>query len=316
MFIGVAMLAPIPFSLYYHSGDHFAFAGAAGGALLLGFLLRRLTHFEGELRHREAFVIVALTWIAFSCVGSLPYMITGAIPSFTNAFFETASGFTTTGASILTDIEALPRGVLLWRALTQWIGGMGIIVMSLAILPFLGVGGMQLYRAETPGPVKDTKLTPRITETAKALWYVYLAFTTLCAGAYLLAGMDLFDAICHAFSTVAIGGFSHYDASIGYFDSRAVELVAVFFMLLGAMNFGLHFVAWRSGHLGIYWRDPECQAFLRLMATLSFQRAISGGSLGEGAALAVSMVPFLLAAIMFSYFGLQRRAWQQGGGDK
>ncbi|MDH4038082.1 MAG: TrkH family potassium uptake protein [Candidatus Krumholzibacteria bacterium] len=263
MFIGVAMLAPIPFSLYYHSGDHFAFAGAAGGALLLGFLLRRLTHFEGELRHREAFVIVALTWISFSCVGSLPYMITGAIPSFTNAFFETASGFTTTGASILTDIEALPRGVLLWRALTQWIGGMGIIVMSLAILPFLGVGGMQLYKAELMSAAD--RLTPRVTQTAKILWGVYAGMTALEATLLVLGGMSVFDALCHSFATIATGGFSTRNASIAAFDSAYIQYVIAAFCYLAGINFFLHYRIVKGDAKSLF-RNVEWRSYSLIIA--------------------------------------------------
>ena len=179
------------------------------------------------------------------------------------------SGLTTTGATILVGLDALPRSILYYRQQLQWLGGMGIVILAVALLPMLGVGGMSLYRAEMPGPVKDTKLAPRITQSARMLWVVYVTITAACAAGYALAGMAPFDAIGHAFATVAIGGFSHYDASLGQFDGRAVELVAVVFMLVGAMNFGLHFVAWRSGRLGAYWRDPECATFLRLMLGLS-----------------------------------------------
>ena len=162
--------------------------------------------------------------------------------SFTDAVFESMSGLTTTGATVLTNLDSLPRSILYYRQQLQWLGGMGIIVLAVAVLPMLGVGGMQLYRAETPGPVKDTKLTPRITETAKALWYVYLGFTSLCAVSYWLAGMGPFDAICHAFSTVAIGGFSTHDLSIGYFSSATIDLIAIFFMFAAGINFSLHFL--------------------------------------------------------------------------
>ncbi len=239
MFIGVAMLAPLPFSFYYGSGDHFAFIFCSAGALITGFILRRFTPFDGELRHREAFLIVALTWLMFACVGGLPYMITGAIPSFTNAFFETISGFTTTGASILTDIESVPHGVLFWRALTQWIGGMGIIVMSLAILPFRGVGGMQLYRAELLSAAD--RLTPRVTQTAKILWVVYAGMTALEVVLLLLGGMNLFDAMCHSFSTIATGGFSTRNASVAAFDSVYLQYVIGFFCYLAGINFFLHY---------------------------------------------------------------------------
>jgi trk system potassium uptake protein TrkH len=201
--------------------------------------------------------------------GALPlYISDQPAIGLTDAVFEAVSGLTTTGATVLVGLDALPRSILYYRQQLQWLGGMGIVILAVALLPMLGVGGMSLYRAEMPGPVKDTKLAPRITQSARMLWVVYVTITAACAAGYALAGMSAFDAIGHAFATVAIGGFSHYDASLGQFDSRAVELVAAFFMLVGAMNFGLHFVAWRSRRLGAYWRDPECAAFLRLMLGL------------------------------------------------
>lgn len=239
MFLGVAMLAPLPFSFYYGSGDHFAFIYSSAGTLLAGFLLRKLTRFDGDLRHREAFVIVSLTWATFSFIGAVPYLVSGAIPSFTNAFFETASGFTTTGASILTNIEEMPKGVLFWRALTHWIGGMGIIVMSLAVLPFLGVGGMQLYKAELLSAAD--RLTPRVTQTAKILWGVYAGMTALETILLMLGGMSLFDALCHAFATIATGGFSTRNASVGAFDSAYIEYVIAVFAFAAGINFFLHY---------------------------------------------------------------------------
>jgi trk system potassium uptake protein TrkH len=179
------------------------------------------------------------------------------------------SGLTTTGATVITGIDSLPKSILYYRQQLQWLGGMGIIVLAVAILPMLGVGGMQLYRAETPGPVKDTKLTPRITETAKALWYVYLAFTTLCMLGYMAAGMDWFDALCHAFSTVAIGGFSTHDLSIGHFDSTAINIVTIAFMFLAGINFSLHFFAWRNISVRHYMQDPEFRAYGFVLLILS-----------------------------------------------
>ena len=177
--------------------------------------------------------------------------------SITDAIFESMSGLTTTGATVLTGLDTLPKSILYYRQQLQWFGGMGIIVLAVAVLPMLGVGGMQLYRAEAPGPVKDTRLTPRITETAKALWYVYLTFTIACIVCYMLAGMEWFDALCHAFSTVAIGGFSPHDLSIGYFDSTAIELVAIFFMFAAGINFSLHFFALRHTQIKHYASDSE-----------------------------------------------------------
>ena len=176
------------------------------------------------------------------------------------------SGLTTTGATVLNGLDDLPHSLLYYRQQLQWLGGMGIIVLAVAVLPMLGIGGMQLYRAEAPGPVKDTKLTPRITETAKALWYVYFSFTIFCGVSYWLAGMDPFDALCHAFSTVAIGGFSTHDLSIGYFGNPAIELIAVFFMFAAGINFSLHFFAWRNVQISHYVNDPEFRAYFFTLA--------------------------------------------------
>lgn len=262
MFIGVAMLAPLPFCFYYGSGDHMAFIYSSAGSILAGFMLRRFTRFDGDLRHREAIVIVSLTWISFSCIGALPYMLTGAIPSFTNAFFETASGFTTTGASILTRIEDLPRGVLFWRALTHWIGGMGIIVMSLAVLPFLGVGGMQLYKAELLSAAD--RLTPRVTQTAKILWGVYAGMTGLETVLLLFGGMSLFDALCHSFATIATGGFSTRSASLVAFDSAYIQYVISFFCFAAGINFFLHFRLVRGDAKALF-RSIEWRSYALIM---------------------------------------------------
>lgn len=271
MVFSLTMLPPVAVSLHYGDGSHMSFVAAAAWLIVVGGLIwwpaRRD---QRDLRLRDGFMVVTLFWTVLGLAGALPLYISPqpAIGA-TDAIFEAVSGLTTTGATVLTGLDALPRSILYYRQQLQWLGGMGIVILAVALLPMLGVGGMSLYRAEMPGPVKDAKLTPRITQTARMLWVVYVTITAACAGAYWLAGMGPFDAIGHAFATVAIGGFSHYDASIGQFDSRAIELVAVFFMLVGAMNFGLHFMAWRNGRFAVYWRDPECQAFLRLMAALS-----------------------------------------------
>ena len=276
MVFSLTMLPPVAVSLHYADGSHPAFLAAAAWLVAIGAAVWWPARGDRrDLRLRDGFVVVTLFWTVLGLAGALPlYISPQPQVSATDAIFEAVSGLTTTGATVLVGLEHLPKSILYYRQQLQWLGGMGIVILAVALLPMLGVGGMSLYRAEMPGPVKDAKLTPRITQTARMLWVVYVTITAACAGAYLLAGMDAFDAIGHAFSTVAIGGFSHYDASIGHFDSQAIELVAVFFMLLGAMNFGLHFVAWRSGRFGIYWRDPECQAFLRLMATLSFMTVL------------------------------------------
>jgi trk system potassium uptake protein TrkH len=224
--------------------------------------------------------------------------MTGAVPfmlakhphmTFTNAVFESVSGLTTTGATALTGLDVLPHAILYYRAQLQWLGGMGIIVLAVAILPMLGVGGMQLYRAETPGPMKDAKLTPRITETAKALWYIYLGLTVACALAYWLAGMSPFDAIAHSFDTLSTGGFSTHDLSMGYFHSPLIEMIAVVFMVLAGANFSLHFMAWRAMSLRPYTVDSEVKAYLIILASVA---AITAGYLyGAGAGAAGQRSP-------------------------
>ncbi|HQV32928.1 MAG TPA: potassium transporter TrkG, partial [Calditrichia bacterium] len=240
MFLGVTMLAPIPFSLYYGDADWVPILIASLTTFAAGFAGFRFHEFRKDLRAKEGFAVVTFGWIIMSLFGSLPFLFSGAIPSLTDAFFETMSGFTTTGATILQDIEGLPHGVLFWRAMTHWIGGMGIIVLSLAILPFLGVGGMELFKAEVPGPTAD-KLTPRITETAKILWSVYVAITAIHAVLLMLGGMTLFEALCHAFATMATGGYSTLNASVGGFGSSYINYVIIFFMILAGTNFTLHY---------------------------------------------------------------------------
>ncbi len=240
IFLSVVLLLPIPFSLYYGGGDFVFFLIAAGITLVAGLLFFKLTKLDEDVHAREAFAIVTLGWVFFSLFGCLPFILSGAIPNFTNAFFETMSGFTTTGATILEDVEALPHGLLFWRSLTHWLGGMGIIVLSIAILPFLGVGGMQLFKAETPGPAPD-KLTPRVTETAKILWGIYVLISGLETGLLMLGGMTLFDALCHTFGTMATGGFSTKNASIGHYTSPYIQYVIIAFMLLAGTSFSLHY---------------------------------------------------------------------------
>ncbi len=264
MVASLTMLPPLVLAFLLEEGSQAAFLTAFLGVLFTGALCWFPVRSQRrELRVRDGFVVVSLFWVVLALVGSLPFSLAD-FPhmSFTDALFESMSGLTTTGATVITGIDRLPRSILLYRQELQWLGGMGIIVLAVAVLPMLGIGGMQLYRAETPGPMKDNKLTPRITETAKALWYIYLALTVSCALAYRLAGMDTFDAIAHSFSTVAIGGFSTHDLSIGYFQSTAIESVAVVFMLLAGINFSLHFVAWRSLNPLAYFRDSEFQAYI------------------------------------------------------
>ena len=225
-----------------------------------------LNRIRRELRIRDGFLVTALFWIVLGLFGALPFALTKSLQlEPIDAIFESISGLTTTGATVLTGLDSMPRSILLYRHVLQWLGGIGIIVVAVAVLPMLGIGGMQLYRAETPGPSKDSKLTPRITETAKALFSVYLFLTVACALAYSLAGMSGFDAVCHAFSTVAIGGFSTHDASMGYFDSYAVYLVCTVFMLVSAINFGMHYTAWARRRPDLYLHDSETRFFLGVL---------------------------------------------------
>ncbi len=255
--IGIAMLTALPFSSYYAEPDFQPLLVSAlisiGTGLLLLLLMMRFQ--KEEVRAREGFAIVTFSWIVAPLFGSLPFLLSGSIPGFTDAYFETISGFTTTGATILGNVEGLPKGLLYWRSLTQWLGGMGIIVLSLAILPLLGIGGMQLFRAEFAGPTKD-KLTPRVAETARLLWGVYLFFTALETILLMAGGMSFFDAICHSFTTIASGGFSTRNLSIGFYNSAYIDVVVTIFMFIAGTSFALHFAALR-GKLGIYFRDNE-----------------------------------------------------------
>lgn len=263
MLFSLTMLPPILVSLWFADGSWMPFVEGFGLTLVAGLIIwLPVRHSRKDLRLRDGFLVVAAFWTVLGTFGAAPFYLADE-PSLSaiDALFESMSGLTTTGATILSGLDTLPKSILYYRQQLQWLGGMGIIVLAVAILPMLGVGGMQLYRAETPGPVKDNKLTPRITETAKALWYVYLAFTVLCMLGYWFAGMDLFDALGHAFATVAIGGFSTHDQSIGYFDSALIDSIAIVFMFLAGINFSLHFFAWRYVQIKHYMKDPEFRAY-------------------------------------------------------
>ena len=264
---GLTFALPILTSLLFRDGTWWAFVVAAlmcsGAGLVIWAATRR---YKRELKSRDGFLLVTLAWVLMSTVATIPMLIAMPDLTFTDAFFETTSGITTTGSTVLTHLEQLPPAINLWRHALHWYGGMGIIVLALAILPLLGVGGMQLYKAEAPGPVKDTKLTPRITETAKALWFTYTGITVACIVTLRLCGMSWFDAVCHGFSVLALGGFSTYDRSVGHFGSSAVELVFIVFMLLAAMNFARHFLAIRRLTLAPYRADPEVRAMLFVIA--------------------------------------------------
>ena len=265
-----ALLAPALVAWMFTEPTIDTFATAFAINLAAGSVLWLFGRGRPKPKDGDGFLITALAYAGLGLVGALPFHLDPSTAlSFTEAAFESLSGLTTTGATLLTGLDGLPKSILFYRQFLQWIGGMGIIVLAVAILPMLGVGGMQLYRAESPGPVKDNKLTPRITETAKALWLLYMGLTLACALAYWLAGMSLFDAICHSFSTVAIGGFSTHDASIGHFDSIAIEWVAIVFMLFSGINFALHFTAWRRKSLIQYAGDQEVRFYLVAVAAVA-----------------------------------------------
>ncbi len=234
--------------------------------LILWWPVRKVRH---PLRLRDGFLITTAAWSVASLVASLPFMLASPALSFTHAVFESVSGLSTTGATSISGIDGLPRSMLLYRQSLNFYGGMGIVLLAVAIMPMLRVGGMQLFRAEATGPTKDTKLTPRIAETAKALWKVYLGLNILCALAFWAAGMSLFDAVCHALSTVSTAGFSTHDASFGYWDSPMIEMVATCFMLVGGINFGLHYVAWRRATTAAYLRDTELRFFLLVASVVT-----------------------------------------------
>jgi trk system potassium uptake protein TrkH len=269
MLFSLTMLPPAAVAWIYDENMVHVFMVGFLTTLITGVLLWLLVRGSGdELKLRDGFMVVVLFWVVLGIFGALPFVLAKDL-DIVDAVFESMSGLTTTGATVIVGLDDLPHALLYYRQQLQWLGGMGIIVLAVAILPMLGIGGMQLYRAETPGPMKDTKLTPRITETAKALWYIYLSMTVLCAGFYWLAGMSVFDAIGHSFSTVAIGGFSTHDQSMAYFDSHFIEAVAMVFMLLSGINFALHFLAWRSLSIRPYINDPEFRVYISILGIIS-----------------------------------------------
>ena len=258
---------PMVTSIIYGDGLLVEFAYGAALCFGVGALVQKLTRqHRRELRSRDGFLLVTLAWVFMATVATVPLMLGLPGLSFTDAFYESMSGISTTGSTVLTGLDSMAPSINMWRAALHWFGGMGIIVLAVAVLPLLGVGGMQLYKAEMPGAAKNEKLTPRITQTAKALWLVYTLVTFSCAVALKLAGMSWFDAVFHAFSTVSLGGFSNYDASIGKFDSVPVEIVLATFMLIAALNFSRHFMAWQQKSLRTYLRDVEAIAMVRLLA--------------------------------------------------
>jgi len=267
-FFGLLYVLPIAWSLLVQDGAVMDFVAAALINAFVGLGLATATRrFRRELKPRDGFLLVTLSWALMSASAAIPLMIALPDLSFTDAYFEAVSGLTTTGSTVLNGLDQLPQSINLWRHLLHWVGGIGIIVLAVAVLPLLGVGGMQLYKAETPGPVKDEKLTPRITETAKALWFTYLAITLVGVMALHIAGMSWFDAICHAFSAISLGGFSTHDKSVGFFSSHTIEFILAVIMVIGALNFSRHFLAFRNLSLRPYRKDSEGKAVLIVLGS-------------------------------------------------
>ncbi|HTY04275.1 MAG TPA: potassium transporter TrkG [Rhodocyclaceae bacterium] len=266
MFFSITYLMPIAASLITGDGTWDDFVDAMAITFGFGVALWGVTQrHKRELKARDGFLLVTFAWILMAAIATLPLMLAIDGLSFTDAFFETMSGLSTTGATVLTGLENLPPAINLWRHELNWLGGMGIIVLAVAILPLLGVGGMQLYKAETTGVNKESKLTARIGDTAKALWATYFFITVACILSLKVVGMNWLDAICHAFAAMGLGGFSTYDASVGHFDSPAIEFVLIVFMMLAALNFATHFLAWRQGSLRVYWHDMEVRGVFTLV---------------------------------------------------
>ena len=263
----MSFVVPLAVAIFYGDSLIAVFGSGMFILVLLGFLSWFFTKDnKQELSLSDGFVITVLFWLVLSVSGSIPFVLFGF--SVVDSFFESMSGITTTGATVIAGLDDLPRSLLIYRQLLQWLGGMGLIVLAIAVMPLLGIGGGQLFKTQTPGPMSEQRLTPRITSTARALWSIYLALTVLCIFAYRFAGMDYFDAVSHAFSTVSIGGFSTHDLSIGYFNSLSVEIVCMIFMLLSAMSFAVHYSAVYRRQVLKYFYDPELRFFISLLVTI------------------------------------------------
>lgn len=266
MAFSVAFTVPIGLALFQGDPSLWGFAVSMALNFIVGAVLWLATlRYRRELKSRDGYVLVALTWVVLAATAAVPLMLTIPGLSFTDAFFETMSGFTTTGATVLSGLDHLGEPINLWRCELNWLGGLGIIGLAMAVLPLLGIGGMQVYRAEATGPIKDSKLTPRLAQTARSLWLIYAGLTFACVICLKLAGMDWFDAVCHAFSTLSLGGFSSHDASVGYFNSPAIEVVLEIFMILAAINFATHFAALRSRRLSAYLHDRQARVMVAVL---------------------------------------------------
>ena len=264
MFFSISMLTPIIPGVYFEDGNALPFAISWGITFITGLILwfPNRKH-QVELRTRDGFLIVFITWMVLSVFGSLPFVLSYQPHiDLSKGVFEAISGLTTTGASTLIGVDILPKSVLYYRQQLEFLGGMGIIVLAVAVMPLIGVGGMQLYKAEITGPMKEAKITPRITQTAKLLWIVYVALTIISIIAYYIAGMSWFDAICYGFASISTGGYAPHDASIAYFNSKPIYWLCILFMLLGGINFSLHYLGLFKGRLNVYWKNLECRNFI------------------------------------------------------
>jgi trk system potassium uptake protein TrkH len=299
MVIGMAQFLPLLTALWFgESPVPFLASGLACG--VVGFAIQSLIKPESlRVRPRDGFLIVSAAWIVASLAGAIPYLATGSMGPW-DALFESVAGFTTTGASVMHDIEAQPRSLLLWRSLSQWLGGMGIVVIAVALMPLLGIGGMQLFKAEVPGPVKE-KITPRVAKTAQQLWIIYIGFTVLQAGALMLAGMPGFDAICHSLTTLSTGGFSTRNASLGAYDSAAIEWIVIVFMILAGVNFVLHF-RFLQGRYRAVFKDAELRYYLGLLAIATVVVVLglvgTGWGAGQGVHATVRSAAFAVVSIL------------------
>ena len=298
LFSFLAIIPPIIVSLIYEDNETWSFFYAFILILVSGLVLwLPAINAKTDLKLRDGFIIVVLFWFVLSAFGSLPMILSESLNiSLTNALFESVSGLTTTGATILYEIDSLPESILFYRQYLQWLGGLGIIVLAVAVLPMLGVGGMQLYKAEVAGPIKN-KITPRIAETAKWLWIVYVSMTLLCAISYYFAGMSIFDSICHSFSTIAIGGFSTHNQSFGFFNNQWIELIAIFFMIAACLNFSLHYLAFKNKSLLPYKENNEAYFFIFLIILVSIISIIyiSGKSSNLGSREIISNIFYVVS---------------------
>lgn len=295
LIFGFTMLVPLALSIWLNNVAQFVYYKSAAITIASGLMMWAVTrNYKRELKVRDGFLLVVLVWSVLPAFATLPLLFHLPYLSFTKAYFEATSGLTASGGTVLTGLDLLPPSINLWRTEMVWMGGMGLIVLAVAILPLLGVGGRQMFKAETPGPMKDTRLTPRIAETAKGLWLVYTGITVACASAYKLAGMTWLDAVMHSFTTIGLGGFSSHDASFAHWGSPQIEGVAILFMLIAGINFASHFLAWREKSLLPYRYDPEAGLFIAIILISCLMLTIYLWSMG--------VYPDLLTSLRYASF--------------